>query len=59
MTKQTRINMAFTPENYDFIRRFSRLRGQSMTDFTNHMIDEYREEHHKVIKAFEEFIENT
>ncbi len=40
-----RINMAFTPDNIDFIRVMSRIRGQSMTDFTNYVIEQYRSEH--------------
>ena len=40
-----RINMAFTPDNIDFIRIMSRIRGQSMTEFTNYVLEQYRAEH--------------
>ena len=54
-----RINMAFTVDNYKFIKRFSKLRGQNMTDFVNHALDEYRAKHEKEFKAFERFINKT
>ncbi len=41
---QHRINLAFTPENYDFIQIVSVVSGQTMTEFINHIIDKYREE---------------
>lgn len=37
--KSPRINMAFTPANYDFIVTMSRMRGESMTDFVNHLVE--------------------
>lgn len=43
--KAARINMAFTPENYDYIRVMSGMRGNSMTDFVNYVIAEHRREH--------------
>jgi hypothetical protein len=38
-----RINMGFTPANHEFVRRASRMRGQSMTEFVNTLIDDERE----------------
>lgn len=38
--KAPRINMAFTPENYDYIRVMSGIRGESMTNFVNYVIEE-------------------
>lgn len=43
--KLKRINMAFTPENYDFIVFASNYKGTSMTKYLNYIIDQYREEH--------------
>ena len=40
--KAARINMAFTPENYDFIRVMAGIRGESMTNFVNYVIEENR-----------------
>ena len=41
----SRINMAFTPENYDFIRVMSKSTGKSMTQCVNLMLSEYRDNH--------------
>jgi len=43
--KATRINMAFTPENHEFIKIMARLTGKNMTEFTNLVIERYRTEH--------------
>lgn len=45
-----RYNVAFSPENKDFIRVMSKIRGQTMTSFINDIIDEYRNEHEKIYK---------
>lgn len=38
-----RINMAFTPENHDFIKTMSVVTCQTMTEFLNDVIKQYRE----------------
>lgn len=43
--KATRINMAFTPENHEFIKVMARLTGKTMTEFANLVIERYRTEH--------------
>lgn len=43
--KATRINMAFTPENYQFVKICSRAAGMSITEFSNAIIESYRNEH--------------
>lgn len=43
--KLPRINMAFTTENHDFIKTLARVSGKTMTEFTNYVIKQYREEH--------------
>lgn len=43
--KATRINMAFTPENHEFIKIMAGVTGQTMTEFANLAIQRYREEH--------------
>ena len=43
--KATRINMAFTPENHDFIKTMAKIRGETMTEYTNYLIEQYRTEH--------------
>lgn len=45
--KAIRINMAFSPEIHDFIKVMARARGETITDFTNHVIascmDQYKD----------------
>ena len=43
--KAIRINMAFTPDNHQFIKVMAKISGQTMTEFTNLVIERYREEH--------------
>lgn len=40
-----RINLAFTPSNYDFVRVTSCLKGMSLTQYVNYLIEQYRAEH--------------
>ena len=35
--KAIRINMAFTPEVHEYIKVMARVRGESITDFTNYV----------------------
>lgn len=35
--KAIRINMAFTPEVHEYIKTMARVRGESVTDFTNYV----------------------
>lgn len=37
--KLPRINMAFTPEAYEYVKTMSRASGKTMTDFVNTMIE--------------------
>lgn len=43
--KMDRINMAFTPDNFQYIRIMSKIRGESMTTFCNYIIEQHRTEH--------------
>ena len=43
--KAIRINMAFTPDNHEFIKVLSKISGKTMTEFTNLVIERYRTEH--------------
>lgn len=43
--KMARINMAFTPENHEFIRIMAKATGMTITQFTNMVFQKYREEH--------------
>lgn len=46
--KANRINMAFTPENHEFIKIMARISGKSMTEYCNFVIQKYREEHPEI-----------
>lgn len=43
--KAVRINMAFTPENHDFVKSVAMARAETMTQYVNHIIEQYRLEH--------------
>lgn len=57
--KTDRINLAFTVENYKFIKRFSRCKGLNMTDFVNFIIEDYRTRNQKDFEEIEKFIDKT
>lgn len=38
--KLPRINMAFTPENHEYIKRVSRQNGMSVTQYINELIEQ-------------------
>ena len=38
--KLPRINMAFTPANYEYVRTMSRVRGETLTTFVNMIIEQ-------------------
>lgn len=43
--KAIRINMAFTPENHEYIKVMAKVTGKTMTEFANLAIERYRTEH--------------
>lgn len=43
--KLPRINLAFSPANYEFCKIMARVRGQNLTEFVNDIIREARENH--------------
>lgn len=43
--KLPRINLAFTPANYEFIKIMAQVRGQNLTEFVNDVLREARENH--------------
>ena len=42
--KAPRINLAFTPENHEFIRVFARATGRTMTETVNDIIENFKSE---------------
>ena len=55
--KATRINMAFTPENHEFIKIMARIHGKTMTEYANMVIAQYREEHPEIYEKAKAIIE--
>lgn len=55
--KAIRINMAFTPENHDFIKVMAKISGKTMTEFINLTIETYRKEHGEQYEAAKAIIE--
>ena len=53
--KAQRFNMAFTPSNLDFIRILSKLKGQTMTQFVNEIIDREREQNADIVEQLKAF----
>ena len=53
--KLPRINLAFTPANYEFIKIMAQVRGQSLTEFVNDMLREARESHADLYQKAIEF----
>lgn len=43
--KAIRINMAFTPDNHEYIKTMARITGMTMTGFINFVVEQYRTEH--------------
>jgi len=57
--KAVRINMAFTPSNHEFIKVLSTITGQTMTEFTNQVIAQYREEHPEIFDQAKAIIDQV
>lgn len=56
--KAMRINMAFTPDNYLFIKVMSKISGKSMTEFANYVVEQYRLEHPDVFEQAKAIIDS-
>lgn len=55
--KAIRINMAFTPENHEYIKILAKISGKTMTEFTNFVIERYRTEHPELYDKAREIID--
>lgn len=53
--KLPRINLAFTPEVYEYIKTMSRVRGESMTDFINAALQQHKDQHADIYEKAIEF----
>ena len=56
--KAIRINMAFTPEVHEYIKVMARVRGESITDFTNYIFTRSMEENAETYQKAREFMES-
>ena len=54
--KAIRINMAFTPDNHEFIKVMAKASGRTMTEFANLVIEAYRREHPEIMEKANEFL---
>lgn len=60
--KAVRINMAFSPDNYNFIRQLARASGLTLTAYCNRIVTAYRLEHpelEEAARAFNAFAESV
>lgn len=57
--KLERINMAFTPSNYDFIKVMAAIRGQTMTVFVNSVLDNERARNGEKYKAAKALVDDS
>lgn len=53
--KLPRINMAFTPELFDYIKTMSRVSGITQTEFVNNVLAQYKAEHYEQYEKALEF----
>lgn len=52
-----RINMAFTPENHEFIKVMATISGKTMTEFANLIVERYRNEHPEIYEQAKAIID--
>ena len=55
--KAIRINMAFTPENHEFIKVMATTSGKTMTEFANLIVERYRNEHPEIYEQAKSIID--
>ena len=57
--KAQRINMAFSPDNYYFLKIMSKYTGKTVTEFTNKLIKNYQKEHPELMEIVQPMIEKS
>lgn len=55
--RAVRINMAFTPDNHEFIKIMAKASGKTMTEFANLVITAYRREHPDLLEQAKGFLD--
>lgn len=53
--KLPRINLAFTPEVYEYIKIMAQVRGENLTQFVNHVLKKSMEDNKKIYDKAIEF----
>lgn len=53
--KLPRINLAFSPEVYDFVKTMSKVSGITLTEFVNKVMKQYMDEHREQYEKAIEF----
>lgn len=53
--KLPRINMAFTPSIYDYIRTMARVQGITITDYVNNILEQHMKDHDDIYQKALEF----
>lgn len=53
--KAVRINMAFSPEVHTYIKTMARVRGESVTDFTNYVFKQSMKDNAELYEKAKEF----
>lgn len=56
--KAPRINVAFTPSNYRFVKIMSRATGNSMCEFINLVLKAYQDDHPELLQPALDLIES-
>ena len=56
--KAVRINMAFTPDIHEYIKIMARVRGESVTDFTNYVFRQSMEQNAELYEQAKSFKES-
>lgn len=56
--RMVRINMAFTPVVHDYIKTMARVRGESITDFTNYIFTKSMADNAEIYAKAKEFKES-
>ena len=55
--KATRINMAFSPQNHEFIKVMAKASGRTMTEMCNDILTAYRNEHPEFMEKAAGFLD--
>ena len=55
--KAIRINMAFTPENHEFIKVMETISGKTTPEFANLIVERYRNEHPEIYEQAKAIID--